>query len=192
MYTTATDLKLYLGITETDDDALLGRLIASAQAMIDAHCRQTFEASVDSTRYFDPTTQVVGRTLFLDAPLCAITTVTNGDGNAIGSTLYVKEPRNETPWRQLTLKSNAAVNWTYTSTPENSIAIVGRWAYSTSAPADVAHACLRLAAFLYRQKDNQSGDLDRPVNLGGGAMMMPATLPNDIKTILAPYRRLVI
>lgn len=190
-YADTTRLKLYLGVDAASDDVLIGYFLASAQAAIDSYCRQTFEASADTTRYFDPTECVRGRTLYLDAPLCAITTLTNGDGNTIDSSKYVKEPRNTTPWYALTLKSNAGVAWTYTSTPENAISIAGRWAYSTTAPDDVVQACTRLAAYLYRQKDNQTGDLDRPVVASGGVVLMPGTLPSDIKSLLAPYRRLI-
>lgn len=189
-YASAANLKVYLGISEATDDTLLGTLLTAAQAMIDAYCRQTFEASADTTRYFDPTTQVVGRTLFLDAPLAAITSITNGDGSTIGSTLYVKEPRNETPWHQLTLKANATVNWNYTGAPENAITIVGKWAYSTTAPADIAQVTIRLAGYLYRQRDN-AGDLDRAI-IGASGILLPAALPKDIETLLRPYRRLVI
>lgn len=190
-YTSNTDLKVYLGIaaSNTDDDTLLTTLIARAQAMIDAYCRQTFEASQDSTRYFDPTRDVDGRTLYLDAPLCAITSVTNGDGNTVASTQYITEPRNSTPWHKLTLKANSSLAWTHSDTPENSISIVGKWAYSTTAPADVVQACTRLAAYLYRQKDNQGNDLDRPIAMGDGVLLMPPTLPRDVERILAPYRR---
>lgn len=189
-YTTAALLKTYLGISETTDDTLLGTLITAAQAMIDAHCRQTFEASADTTRYFDPTTQVQGRTLFLDMPLCAITSVTNGNSVVVTSGQYVTEPRNGTPWHRLTLKSDNAVAWTYTSAPENAIAIVGKWAYSTTAPADIAQTTIRLAAYLYRQRDN-AGDLDRAI-IGTSGILLPAALPKDIQTLLRPYVRLVI
>lgn len=192
MYTSAANLKVYLGIAtgETGDDTLLGTLVTAAQAMIDAHCRQTFEASADTTRYFDPTTQVQGRTLFLDMPLCAITSVTNGNGVVVTSGQYVKEPRNDSPWHRLTLKSDNSVAWTYTGAPENSIAIVGRWAYSTTAPADIAQTTIRLAAYLYRQRDN-AGDLDRAI-IGASGILLPASLPKDIQTLLRPYVRLVI
>lgn len=189
-YTDATRLKLYLGISETNDDTLLGYLIDAAQAAIDSYCRQSFEATVDSTRYFDGVENVRGRTLYLDAPLCAVTTVTNGDGNTISSSYYVKEPRNTTPWYALTLKANAGLAWTYTSTPENAISIVGRWAYSVEAPDDIVQVCTRLAAYLYRQRTNAS-DLDRAIAIGNNAMLLPTELPRDIKTLLAPYRRLV-
>jgi hypothetical protein len=190
-YLDSTALKVYLDIPSgtTTDDTLLTALIASAQAAIDAHCRQTFEAAADTTRYFDPTRDVVGPHLYLDAPLCAITTITNGDGDAVAADKYVKEPRNSTPWHKLTLKSNAGIAWTYSGAPENAIVIVGKWAYSTTAPADIVQATRRLAAWLYRQRDN-AFDLDRVV-ITGDTTFVPARIPADVVEMLKPYRRLV-
>jgi hypothetical protein len=167
----------------------LTALIARAQAAIDAHCRQTFEASADTTRYFDAVRDVSERSLFLDAPLCAVTSVTNGDGSVIASTKYTTEPRNSTPWHTLRLKGNAGVAWSYTSTPEDAIVIVGKWAYSTTAPVDVVQACARLAAYLYKQRDNAL-DLDRTV-IVGDTTIMPLRIPGDVLTLLRPYRRLI-
>lgn len=192
-YVDISTLKLYLGITSVEDDTLLDTMVSSAQAIVDSYCRQTFEATDDTTRYFDAIRDVDGRCLYLGkTPLCAITTVTNGDGSTISASYYVTEPRNETPYCALTLKSNAPVAWTYSGTPENAIAIEGKWAYSEVAPYDVAQATLRLAAYLYRQKDNQSNDLDRPINTGGGVVLLPSTIPADVKSLLAPYRRLFV
>ena len=188
-YITNTALKTYLDITSSGDDTLLTSLITRTQAMIDAYCRQTFEASSDTTRYFDPTRDVNGRTLFLDYPLAAITSVTNGDSVVVSSGDYVTEPRNETPYRRLTLKSNATVAWTYSGTPENAIAIVGKWTYSATAPDDIVQACTRLAAYLYRQRDNAL-DLDRTV-IVGDATILPVTIPRDVQFTLRPYRRLL-
>lgn len=190
-YTDKDALKIYLGIANgnTDDDNLLTTLTGRAQAAIDAYCRQAFEASQDSTRYFDAVADVRGRTLHLDAPLCAITSVTNGDGVTVSASDYVKAPRNATPWWALTLKANASVMWTYSGAPENAIAIAGRWAYSTSAPADVVQACTLLSAYFYRRRDNAL-DLDRTV-IVGDATIMPLTIPRDVLTLLRPYRRLV-
>jgi hypothetical protein len=193
-YTDFTALKVYLKIpvATSADDALLTALIARAQAAIDNFCRQTFEAAADSTRYFDPTRDVNGRTLYLDAPLAAITTVTNGNSVVVTSSQYIAEPRNTTPWNSLVLKTNAGIAWTYTGTPENAISILGRWAYSTSAPADIVQATTRLAAYLFRQRDN-AVDLDRAV-IAGNATILPAQLPRDIETFLfkGGYRRLVL
>lgn len=54
-------------------------------------------------------------------------------------------------------------------------------------PASIRQACTRLAAFLYRQKDNQSGDIDRPVLTGDGSVIMPTTLPRDVQVLLQPW-----
>lgn len=195
MYLTYTDLKVYLDIAvaNTDDDTLLTTLIARAQAIVDRHCSQTFEAASDTTRYFyansvDYGGHVDGRDLILDAPLCAITSVTNGDGVVVSASNYITEPRNATPYYALRLKNSSNLRWTYDDDVEtDTIAIVGKWAYSTSAPADIVHATTRLAAYLYRQRDNAL-DLDRVV-ITGGATILPMRIPADVLTVLAPYVR---
>ena len=52
-YTTTAIAKVYLGLTSAADDTLIGTLIVRAQAMIDSYCHRTFEASADTTKYFD-------------------------------------------------------------------------------------------------------------------------------------------
>jgi hypothetical protein len=191
-YTTAANVRTYLGETSTADDQLLTTLIARAQAYIDRHCNRTFEAAQDSTRYFDALADVGGehnRSLLLDADLCQITSITNGDGAAVASTEYTTVPRNSTPWYELQLKRGSDVAWTYDDDPEDALVIVGRWAYSVTAPADVAHACERLTVFLYRQKDSNA-DVDRPQQTAEGTWLMPMAMPKDIALLLAPYRRI--
>lgn len=189
-YTSLANVKAYLGIATgtTADDALLTSLMASAQAIIDGHCDRTFEASADTTRYFDALCDTDDRTLYLDRDLCAITSITNGDGATVASTEYTTTPRNNTPWFAITLKRNSDVYWRYDDDAEDAIAVVGRWAYSLTAPADVAQATIRLTAYLHRQKDN-AGDLDRPVLVSGSMTILPPQLPKDLVQILIPYVR---
>lgn len=186
-------LKAYEGIKAEDNsqDDLLQHFVDTAQASIDRFCRQTFEAEEDVTRYFDAAEDVDDGLLMLDAPLCAITSVTNGDGNPVSASKYVTEPRNAAPWWGLRLKANAGIVWTYSGAPENAIAVTGKWAYSESAPADIVQVTLRMASYLYRQRNNAT-DLDRAVQLSGG-VILPADLPRDIQTFLVRggYRRLV-
>jgi hypothetical protein len=208
-YATLVQLKQYANITTTTDDALLTQMLAAAQAEIDAYCHQPFEALADSTRYFDPLVDTQGenysygfgygyspyaygggRRLYLDFPLCAITSVTNGDGSVIAPTDYVTEPHNMTPWYALALKQGSNKQWTYTGSPENSIAIVGKWAYSVTADANIQQATLRLATWFYRGRDNAL-DLDRAV-IVGNATIAPSRIPMDVMTLLEPYKRLVI
>ena len=187
-YTTVTAVKSYLGETGEGDDDLLIVLVASAQAWVDAHTSRTFEASADSTRYLDCSSPTVdGRRLRLDKDLCAITSITNGDGVAVASADYVTEPRNETPYYAIILKASKGLYWTYTDDVENAITIVGKWAYSTTAPSGVAQATLRLAAYMYRQKDAQVFDVTAMPE--AGVITVPQGMPKDVKLMLQPYVR---
>lgn len=188
-YVTLADTKVYLGIPTltTADDALITALIATAQATIDGYTSRTFEASADTTHNLDAIENVDGRELRLDGDLCAITSITNGDGVVVTAAQYTTNPRNKTPWYKIRLLLSSGVAWTYTTDPEDAIVIVGKWAYSETAAAckeaDIPGACKRLAAYMYRQKDN-AGDLDRAV-IAGNATILPAQIPNDIKLMLA-------
>lgn len=193
-YILLDDLKTYLGITETvDDDTFLTSLIARAQGMIETRCKRVLYAAADTTRYFDAVRDVSDdlRTLYLDTDLCAITSVTNGDGTTVTSGQYVTEPRNYKPWYALYLRDSASISWTYSTSPENAITIIGRFAYATAVPADIAHINIRLAAYLYRQKDNSSdGTGDRPIMTASGTVLLPTKLANDFYEITEPYIRM--
>jgi len=189
-YCGVDELKEYLGVTGTADDAMLLTLLAAAQRTIDSYCMRTFEATADSVRRFDSQRDVDGYTLTVDADICAITSIVNGDGTTISNSHYATEPRNETPYYAIRLKASAGKVWTSTvaGDSENAITVTGKWAYSTSAPSDIAHVCKRLAAYIYRQKDN-AGDLDRAV-IAGNSTILPAQIPSDIRLVLTPYKRL--
>jgi hypothetical protein len=81
--------------------------------------------------------------------LCAITSVTNGDGTAITVSDIQTMPVNTTPYYGLRIDPAVGAFTAGTSTADR-ITVVGKWAYSASAPADIVHAAIRLAAFLYR------------------------------------------
>lgn len=188
-YTDTTTLKRYLGISSSSDDTLLGECITRAQALIDGYTGRTFEAAADTTRYFDAVANVNGRRLYLDHDLCQITSVTNGDGVAVASDEYTALSPNMTPYYALLLLASSGKAWTYEDDPENAISIVGRWAWSVTAPTAIVQATVRLAAYLYRQKNNAQ-DLDRAVAVGN-TVLLPGELPRDLVQILAPYQRLV-
>ena len=189
-YCGVDELKEYLGVTGTADDAMLLTLLSAAQRTIDSYCARTFEATADTVRTFDSQRDVDGYTLTVDSDLCAITSIVNGDGTTISNSHYVTEPRNETPYHAIRLKASAGKAWTATvaGDSENAITVTGKWAYSETAPIDIVHVCKRLAAYIYRQKDN-AGDLDRAV-IAGNSTILPAQIPSDIRLMLAPYKRL--
>jgi hypothetical protein len=194
-YTTTALVKAYLGISGNGDDTLIGNLIARAQAVIDASTNRTFEADTNTTRYFAVGVDTDGRYLYLDEDLCSINTVTTNADNASPDTLtqntdYIVIPRNETPYHTLKILGSSVYTWTYSDDPEMGVEISGKWAYSTTAPDDIVHACTRLTAFLYRQKESNA-DIDRAITTADGGMILPTRLPADIKQILSRYTKIV-
>jgi hypothetical protein len=193
-YATVAQLRDYAGIEDDRHDALLALFIARAQVVIDRHVGFSFEASADSTRYFDSSDtrkggHVDGRLLLFDTWCSSITSVTNGDATVITSAYYVTEPRNGSRYYGIRLLTSSGYTWEAKSTTddvEKAITIVGKWAYSTTAPADITHAALRLALWYYRQRDS-STDLDRPM-LAEGVTILPSQVPADVLAILDSYR----
>jgi len=171
----------------SDHDDLLEECIARAQAIIEAQpplgTGRAWEAPADTTRYFDAERDVYGRDLlFLDMDLCAITSVTvNGD--ALSSADYVPIPRNTTPYHGIRIKRNADDDWSWDDDPEDAIAVTGRWAYATTAPAEIVQLACRLAAYLYRQR-TFSSETERPI-ITAGATILPSALPSDVRDAIA-------
>ena len=189
MYISLPEVKKYLKIDSSDDDSLLVSFISDAQSAVDSFCLRTFEAAADSTRYFDALRDVDGRRLKLDRDLCAITSITNGDGATVTTGQYTTLPRNDTPFYAIQLKASSGINWQWENDPEGAIAVTGRWAYSTTVTDKfpLAFVCKRLVAYFYHQRGNNA-DLDRAVVVGNSTLL-PASLPADIQKLLLPARR---
>lgn len=205
-YCKREQLKNYLGVSEGTDDVLIEELIVRSQKAIDNYCGRTFEASGETTKYYDvpadgdevyidgvTRTSRGARTLYLDDDLLTISTsgLTNGDGTVISSTYYDLLPINRTPKYAIRLKQSSPYSWCGSSAgvTENIISVKGTWGFATTAPADIAHATIRLAAYYYRQKDAQVFDVTALPE--EGVMMIPVGLPKDVMKIIEPYRRRV-
>jgi hypothetical protein len=194
-YTTESAIRSYLGITTTGDAGLITTLIGRAQAAIDTYTQRTFEAGSTSgtVRNFTVGEDTYGRVLVLDEDLSRIdNVVTDADGTptTIGSTEYITVPRNIKPYSEIKLLSSTTKSWTYTSNAENGIQVTGEWSYSTSPPADIVHACVRLTSFYFRQKDSQVFDVTAIPD--AGVITVPQGMPADVKLMLDPYKRVVI
>ena len=189
-YAYVADVKLYRGIasTETDDDSLIEVLLDAAQSQIDAYCDRTFDVTATSTRYYDAVKDVDGRRLFLDAECAQIVAITNGDSTTVASTSYTTVPRNETPYREIVLKSGSSVSWTYDDDPGDAISVRGRWAYGPTIPPAIGQAAVRLAAYMYAQKDAQV--FETTLFPDAGVMTVPTGMPRDVQELLRPFRKL--
>jgi len=190
-YTNSSTVRSYLGITSTSDDTLLTALILRAQTAIDAYTHRTFSSTANTTRRFTVGRDTDKRTLWLDADLASINAVvTSADSTSpvtVASTEYITHPRNTKPYYAIELRSDADADWDYADAPEMGVTVSGKWAYSTSPPADVVHACIRLASYYYRQRDAQVFDVT--ADPGSGTITVPVGIPADVKMVLKPYVR---
>lgn len=186
-YATIASLKSYINVTGSGDDALLGNLLDRATKAIESYCRRVFEAATAS-RYYDVTC-IDGELLYLDDDLYSVTELLNGDADAteITSSYYWLLPRNEgPPYSQIKLKSSKS--WDFTTDGE--ITVTGTWGYSTTPPDDIEHACLRLAAYYYKQRDAQVFDVTAQPQQG--LITVPKGIPEDVRQILDKYVRVTL
>lgn len=204
-YIYTTTVKAYLGVSGASDDALIGDLIARAQAIIDEELGFSFESTTDTTRYFNPLLHTNAKqngkrgdrlTLYFDTWLAAlaasnpINIKADGTPEAVAAANYYLVPTNEgPPYYGVRLLPSKGVVWEYENDPDRGVSVEGKWAWSETAPNDIVHAAIRLTAFLYRQKD-ASADLDRPLLTADGVVILPSTMPNDVMKVLDKYRSL--
>ena len=194
-YVTAAQLRAYLRISSSDDDTLLGSAAAQAQRYIESRTNRVFEAAADTTRKFTPAMSWDGgdltnsRTLSFDDDLCALTSITNGDGTAISLSDVALLPLNIRPAYAVTLISDT-VAWVYSgSSPVGKVSIVGKWAYSLTAPVDIYEATLSLAEHLYKSPDTSA--YTAAVMSSDGVPLMPPGIPARVNRVIATYARRV-
>lgn len=193
-YANLDELIEYLKITGSADDVLLESCLTRAQKVIDTHVGYSFEASEDTTLTFDAQEDVDGALLSW-APyglwLASVTTVTNGDSTTVTSGQYVTEPRRSGPYYGIRLLASSDVAWEYPTSgdPEGAISIAGRWAYSTTAPADIVQVTLEIAGLFYRQRE-VTNDANRTI-VTPTATLLPVGLSQLAMDTLTSYRRRV-
>jgi uncharacterized phiE125 gp8 family phage protein len=180
-YTTLADVKTFLGIATDEDDTLLSSLIPVAQAHIDAWCGRSFAADSDTTRHFAAChPQTIGRVLYLDQDLCAVSTIVNGDGETLNPADYLLYPA-DAPHNEIYLTITSGKVWTHNGDPAAAIAVTGRWAYATSAPPAIVHATNEIIGWLYRH----------PQHTAKQSTTHSDMLPPQATVLLQPYRRLI-
>ena len=194
-YTNATDLKTYMDISGSTDDALLTVLISAAQKQIETLTGRVFEAAADTTRRFTPlgpnydgNLWLDGITLGLDTDLYSLTSITNGDGSNIPTNAVSLLPLNGIPYSAIRIKLNTQYVWTYTGSPDGAVQITGRWAYSLTPPADVVQLTKETAARMYKRRNGTENRITDAISADG--VFLPAfKLPDDIAKLLTPYIR---
>jgi len=199
-YATLNEFKALPEITSTNatDDAAIEDMIERASRAIDTYCGTWFYAAT-LTRYFN--TPRHGRELELDAPLLAITTLTNGDASTIASTEYKLYPLNGPHKTHIKLLPSSATIWELStaSDADGAISVLGAWGYCDRSATDpesmkailaTNDACLIIAMAAWRKRYglNTEGVATVP---GAGVVISPRGLPLEAQQLLTPYRRLL-
>ncbi len=189
-YTTTAAVKAYLRISGAGDDDLIGGLVTRASRLIDDHCGRWFVARTETRLYDAVGPHLYNKLMLLDADLLSITTLTNGDGTVIPADQYLLRPVNMPPYFGISLRQSSGLAWTYVSDPEGAISVAGIWGYSLVAPEPIVHAAVRLAAWLYRQRDTGAEGQPGMGMTGQGVAAPPPRLPRDVIDLIDPYVRL--
>ena len=209
-YATLEQLKAELNITHATLDALLADKLADAQAILELIYKRRFEApEEEETRYVDYAPAFVkdgrrGLLLPQGWDVCRISQIVNGDGTEITPNQYVTQPRARSisggaitlpsyasggwPWFALQLKASTGLYWTYEGDREEAIAITGKFAFSETAPTAVRRATIRLAAWLFQQRDMMA-DFQKPRPSKHGVLLLPSHLPEDVQSLMKGLRK---
>lgn len=186
-----------LALTDTTWDDLLAGSLAWATAWIDGNCHRHFR-QFSQTRYFlrdalDPdyfgqmyrenNRFLAGRVLLVDEDLLSVSSLKNGDGTVLGSSLYWLEPRNEVPHFGIRLKSDNVWTWDIDSWVE----VTGQWGYSADPPPEIQNICLRLAEWHFRSRAPTDSTT---VFDASYSTKMPAGFPLEVSVALDPFVRI--
>lgn len=187
-YANLSVLKQYMGIsaTTTTDDVLLQDFLDRAADWIDNHTGYNFWPETETRYYEDDATD--DRILYLDRGLVSVTTLTNGDDDAttITSSDYWLLPRQGgPPYYAIRLKSDTTTTWEFDV--DCWVSVAGTWGWSSTPPAPVVQANIRLAAYYYAQKD--APVFETTVFPDSGVITVPTGVPVDVKQMLEPYRK---
>ncbi|MXY96381.1 MAG: hypothetical protein F4Z29_01205 [Gemmatimonadetes bacterium] len=155
MYASLDDYKRYRSTTDLEgvDDTLSTMFLEAATARVDELTRRRFMATADTSRSFSVMLSRQHKWVArFDDDLAQIEAVSI-DGRTLTAGNYSPVPMNDWPKYGLTIHRNVQVD------EMSVVEISGRWAWSTTPPADVKLATMRLAAYYEVRKDAQVFDV---------------------------------
>lgn len=184
-YASLAELKTWLGISGSTDDARLELAIEAASRAIDTECSRTFYAS-SATLYFEAD---VPDRCDLNADLLSVTSIavdTTGrrDYQALGASDYELDPE-AAPYRTIWIAPGSS--FSFPIDQRRAVRVIGSWGYNAtgSQPQAINRACLILATRYFKRKDAPFGVIGTPEL---GFMRVTARDP-EVRALLQPYRR---
>lgn len=180
------ELRTYLGTDNSAEDPVLQDMLSRALNALESMTDRNLYARQE-VREFHPEDDVQGPWLLLGDDLAEVVSVTNGDGTAwTQGVQYVTWPSRPPFWK---LKAVGGYSWGWSTDPDlDRIQVDGYWGRTRNLEGESREAVIKLAAFLYRQRDNVS-DADRPIVTPEGIVLMPARLPPEIQSFVKRRRK---
>ena len=200
-YATLTQIKAYMSISDTTDDALLEDLVESASRSIDRIANRRFYLdSTASARLYRAYSDIF---VYVDdiGTTSSLVVATDEYGNGTYSktlTLnqdYILDPLTASslgrPFTQLTMVSNTETWPIFPGLTQNGlrpgVQVTARWGWP-SVPDDINTACLILTADLYKRKDAPGGIL----GLGDLGVVRMSPIGRDVTAMVRAYKKEVI
>lgn len=183
--TTAANVKTYLGITGTSDDALIARIVSAVSARIESHCGRTLTTATYTSEYYDSIgdTRIVPK----NVPVTTLTTVVE-NGTTLSASDYASDGYTITR-----LSNGAVVAW---ASGERVIALTYTAGLGTAAggtlPADLVELATAQAANEFQRTKPggaRLGIASSQVGPGTSGYIVGEWVPGAL-AVLSAYRRL--
>lgn len=194
-YTSLSEVKAILRITDSVDDALLETSIEAASRQIDSHCERVFYAGT-ATRVYSPMSSYM---VEIDDLISLTSLKTSSDADGVfditwTATDYQLEPLNglvggsRSPYTHIRAVGDylfPTVNYP-NAEGEATVQVTGQFGYGTAVPVDVKQACNLLAVRQYKRYDSPLG----VAGFGDIGVVRVSRIDPDVDALLAPYRKI--
>ena len=195
-YATLTEVKLFLGITDSVDDTLLEGMVEAASRSIDRMANRRFYLDTNASARLYRANDALQ--LFVDdiGSTTGLAVAVDSDGNGSYDTAltlntdYILDPITapslNRPWNVVTIVSASAAF----PAPLNyrpGVQVTAKWGWP-SIPDDINQACMILTADLYKRKDAPGGI----IGLGDLGAIRMSPVGRDITQMVRAYRREVL
>lgn len=176
--TTLANARQWLGLTSTNDDALLSRLITATSNYIQSWLNRSF-----ASQAYTETRDGAGgeRMLFANYPVTAVASVTI-DGQSIPLASGSQAPG------YLFSTTTLFVNG-YAFTRGRQNVTIAYTAGFAATPAEIEQACLELMAVRYKERD-RIGQVSKSIG-GETITFSQKDFPDSVRTILNNYKKVV-
>lgn len=193
-YATLDQLKRYLDIDlSSEDDGLMQFFLDAGKTHIDSYTHRAFSVDfVTAKAFYGGELSDCGSFLYWwNEDLAELQDVVWEHCNSTDCHKFLTAPRRNPPFYGVEFceplhfsSCGCGKNCS------NQINVFGKWGYSVTPPHDIVMANLRLAAWLYRQKDS-SVDISSVVSSANGVLVLPSRVANDVYQYLSPYVKVV-